>query len=74
MENTRAKFKCESATTFEYGGIEYKFRAVSQDETPENQRFHQYTPNGTMAITVDNPDVNFKPGKSYYLDITEAPE
>jgi hypothetical protein len=74
MQKVRAKFTCESVTEFQYGGREYKFRAVCQDETPENQRFHQYTPNGSMAITVDNPAVKFEPGKSYYLDITEVSE
>ena len=42
---------------------------------PENQRYHKYSPSGKLEITVSNPALRgaFKPGKSYYLDFTEAP-
>jgi len=69
---TRGKFKCWRKSFQEYGGIEYQFMAVCNDGTPENDRFHKYTPNGTVAITVDNPNVVFELGKYYYLDFTEV--
>jgi hypothetical protein len=73
----RAKFKVSSIET--YGGLSkvYKFQAVGQDAPPEGEedaRFHKYTPNGSMQMTVDNPAIDgfFEIGKSYYLDIAAA--
>lgn len=50
----------------------YEFQAVCNDGTPENERFHRYTPSGTISITVDNPAVVFEFGKEYYVDFSEA--
>jgi hypothetical protein len=49
-----------------------KFSAVCNDGTPENERFHKYTPSGTLEMTVDNPTAlsGFKLGAYYYLDFT----
>lgn len=71
---TRGKFKCYSSTTFEGNGTarQYKFLAVCNDGTPENERFHRYTPSGTIEIMVDNPAVVFELGKFYYVDFSEA--
>lgn len=76
--HVRAKFRCTSVTQFASGSggassvRQFKFNAVCADEVPENARFHRATPNGSLEITVDNPDVQFEPGKCYYLDFQEA--
>ena len=71
--NVRAKFRLQSKHE-EFGGnfINYQFNAVGADEVPENQRYHKYTPSGSLNITVNNPDVSFELGKMYYLDFSEA--
>lgn len=69
----RAKFKCSSVERF--GNTEaanYRFSAVTDQSTPENQRYARYTPSGELRIYVDNPAVVFEPGKDYYLDFTPA--
>lgn len=69
----RAKFQLLSKQEhLSYGGIQYGFSPVCADEVAENQRFHKYTPSGSLNITVDNPDVKFELGKHYYLDFTPA--
>lgn len=73
MSTSRAKFKCTRITHTEYGtAVEYRFSAVCADEVPENQRFHRYTPSGTLSIWVDNPNVMYELGKCYYLDFSPA--
>lgn len=69
---TRGKFKCQSETRSNYSGITYKFHAVCNDGTPENERYHKYTPSGSVEITVDNPAVVFELGADYYLDFTKV--
>lgn len=70
----RAKFKLNSVETFESGQAKLNFSAVCQDETPEDARYHRYTPFGELKMTVDNPKAleQFKPGKHYYLDFIGA--
>lgn len=72
----RAKFKCTTKTERHWtaGQVKYDFSAVTADEVPENARYHKYSPSGTFEITVDNPNVTFELGKSYYLDVVEAAE
>jgi hypothetical protein len=71
--NVRAKFWCKEKHQRSYtSAIEYNFDAVCADDVPENQRYHKYTPQGNMSITVDNPTVEFELGKYYYLDFTPA--
>jgi len=74
--SVRAKFKLTSITEHEGTARGLKFSAVSTDDTPENQRYHKYTPSGTLEIWVDNPPAleQFKIGESYYLDFTPAPK
>ena len=73
----RGKFKCSEKTVYDSHPDFAKlvFRAVCQDETPENQRFHEATPSGQLEMMVNNPAAvsQFAVGKSYYLDFTEAP-
>jgi len=73
-DNVRAKFVCESVKQHRWNPNlkTYEFSAVCADEVAENQRFHKYTPSGSLQISVDNPAVNFELGKSYYLDFSPA--
>lgn len=50
----------------------FKFSAQYDPSVPEDQRYAQATPSGTLTITVDNPAVGFTPGKAYYLEFTAA--
>jgi hypothetical protein len=52
---------------------EFVFTATSDYDTPENLRFAQSTPSGSLAMTVDNPAVEFVPGLDYYLDFSLVP-
>lgn len=73
MITTRAKFRCLSETRHSKAPDAlrvYKFQAVHDDDTPENERYSKYTPSGNLEITVDNPAVQFELGGYYYLDFT----
>lgn len=74
MPNTRGKFQCitETRNCWNKESKLYKFSAVCNDGTSENERFHKYTPSGTIEIQVDNPNVVLEPGKFYYVDFTEV--
>jgi len=50
----------------------YRFIVEYDPSVPEDQRYCRATPSGELRIVVDNPDVSFVPGKSYYLDFTEV--
>lgn len=71
---TRAKFRCNSAEEYSTGQRTYKFTAVTDDGTPENERYHRYTPSGALQISIDNPAVSFTIGAAYYLAFTPADE
>ena len=51
-----------------------KLNADYDSDTPEDQRFQKATPTGSMSLTIDNPAMidAFKPGESYYVDLTSA--
>ena len=70
----RAKFQVQKTSKMSWGGSEITMNPVSADEVPENQRFHKYTPSGTLIMSIDNPTAEefFKLGKSYYLDFSNA--
>jgi hypothetical protein len=68
---TRAKMRCTQAGTTN-GYLAYVFSAVTDDGTPENERYHKYTPSGSLHLSVDNPNVSFEEGREYYVDITPA--
>jgi len=78
MATVRAKFRCQFENTRKHGPQPeastrvYEFLAVFDDGTPENERYAKYTPTGKLEMAVDNRAVSFQPGKSYYLDFTEA--
>jgi hypothetical protein len=64
----------QEMTTIETWPRTYRFSAVTDSSTPENERYAQATPSGQLTIQVDNPAVSFERGKSYYLDFTPADE
>ena len=73
----RAKFRCNSVEQFDTTGSgmrSFRFSAVYDDGVPENERYAKYTPSGELRIAVDNPNVTFEPGKSYYLDFSSVEE
>lgn len=72
--NTRGKFQLinDSKNCWNPTTRIYKFQAVCNDGTPENERFHKYTPSGSIEIAVDNPNVILELGKFYYVDFTEV--
>lgn len=71
-----AKFKAEEVTNFAYKNQRVKMTAVTDTvhKGSENNTFSIATPWGTLEMMVSNPDaIDFlKPGKSYYLEFTEA--
>lgn len=74
---SRAKFRLSSVTSYSQNGEgqkKYEFSAVYDDGTPENKRFAKYSPSGTLSILVDNPNVVFEIGESYYLDFVKVPK
>jgi len=76
ITTVRAKVRCEDLQE-KYGNMEVTLTAV-HSETGENADFTAATPYGTVRLgiyPVDRPAAAFfKPGKTYYLDFTEAPE
>ena len=65
---------CNSVKIFQ-GSIEVQLTAV-YSTTGENKDFTDATPSGslTMSIIKDKPAASaFEPGKSYYVDFSEAP-
>jgi hypothetical protein len=74
--NVRAKFMLMSVKHMHWGGSEYQFSPQYDPSIPEDQRFAQASPSGSLTITVDNPAVHaaWKVGEQYYLDFTPVPE
>lgn len=70
----RAKFQVTSVTTYTFGG-EVKLEPRYDETIPEDQRFLKATPSGELRMRIDNPAAleQLKPGKTFYLDLTEVP-
>lgn len=72
---TRAKFRCSSVNDFGNGSKEVNLSVVYDPKgNGENASFTKATPSGDMKMRIDNPEaaVQFVPGKSYYVDFSEA--
>ena len=71
--SVRAKFRVISVEDFGYTK-KVKLSPVQADDIPENQKFHKYTPSGSLEMSIDNPPAadQFKPGKDFYVDFTEV--
>lgn len=68
----RAKFRCMSVEQFQHSELA-KLAAVT-DEAGTNKEWAAATPSGTLTLQIDNPKAqgHFRPGRSYYLDVTDA--
>jgi hypothetical protein len=64
----------EAPATYPTWPRTFRFSAVYDQSVPEDQRYAQATPSGSLTMQVDNPAVMFKPGADYYLDITPTDE
>lgn len=80
MPQVRAKFTVTKVSKVSWNPsmVEVELSPVCADGIPENERFHKYTPAGTLRMSIDNPpaaDV-FLLGASFYVDFTpvEAPK
>jgi len=75
IKTVRAKFKVNSVTEHEGGIKTAKLQAVSSG-SPENAEFFKWTPSASIDLSTMNPAAaeQFKPGKQFYVDFTEAPE
>lgn len=71
----RAKFQCWAVSDTGYSERVALHPVYSADPDSENHAFWKATPNGNLEMYIDNPDAKgtFEVGKSYYLDISEAP-
>ena len=58
----------------EAGHQTVRFNAVGADGVDENERYHRYTPSGSLKIRIDNEALRdaFQPGHEYYIDFTRA--
>lgn len=72
MEKTRCKFRCESVTDHGTAKSVVMHPVYSSDPNHENKKFWDASPGGKLDLTWINPNVGFKPGQEYYLDITPA--
>lgn len=71
---TRCKFSCVSVEHFE-GSRQVKLSALYSNNRPEDNQFSSATPSGQLSMVLTNPETLdfFKPGKAYFLDISEVP-
>jgi hypothetical protein len=70
----RAKFTVSSVTDHGGDGRTIKLHPQYDESIPEDQRFHQYTPTGSLEMYVTNPAViaELTPGRVYYIDLVAA--
>jgi hypothetical protein len=73
---TRCKVVCQSVSKQRgWAGAEFIYSAVftpvTDDGTEDNKKFFAATPTGRLELGVIRED-HFQPGKSYYVDFTEA--
>lgn len=68
----RAKFKVNSKTETDWGGVPITMSAVI-DTPGEDSIFHKATPNGRLEMTILNPHASryFVAGHKYYLDFSQ---
>lgn len=73
----RAKVKLNEITSHAWNPNvkTFRFSAVCDDGTPENQKFQKYTPSGSIELMVDNPAVEaqFSLGGEFYVDFEPVP-
>jgi len=72
MKKVIAKFECREVT-HTVDGKSVSMAPVT-DDSPENAEFFRWTPFGSLEMGIVNPEVEFTPGKKYYVEFTEAME
>jgi hypothetical protein len=76
MQVIRAKFKLTGILNQSWSPTakEYRFDAQYDPTIPEDRRFSEATPSGTIRMQVNNPAAHefFNLGEAYYLDFTKA--
>lgn len=77
--SVRAKFIVQSVTHHEGESKIVKLRPVGPDDKDgiaAGERFHKYTPCGSIELTIDNPPASeqFAPGGAFYVDFTPVPK
>lgn len=75
-KNIRAKMEVATVELSNYQDT-VKFNAVYGGSTnAEDNTYASATPSGSMQLCITAPAVrgHFKPGKKYYVDITEVPD
>ena len=72
---TRAKMTCRSVEDFGWSKKVTLAVVYAPDANGEDANFTKATPSGEFWMTIDNPaaSVQFEPGKSYYIDVSEVP-
>ncbi len=70
----RAKFVVETVAKHASGVEAVTLRPVYGD-TPENKSWSKWTPTGSLAMTISNPDAmgKLECGREYYIDFTPVP-
>ena len=66
--------KDEAGKYIEEGDVYHDVVVMSPVYGDANKPWSEYTPAGRLELSITNPALHghFKPGKEYYLDITEA--
>lgn len=80
--SVRAKFKVASKTSSDWGKladgsikvVETVKLQVVYDGSPENKKFFEASPSGSIDLGILNPEASkqFEIGKEYYVDFTLA--
>ena len=70
----RAKFQCCNVEPTGFGGSKVTLLPIWDYTIPEDERFLKATPSGELTMVIDNPIAveQLKPGKNFYLDLTET--
>jgi hypothetical protein len=70
-DRARCKFRCDAVTHYQTN-LEVTLSAEYDKTLPEDQRFCETTPGGSMKFIINNPNLDgfFLPGKRYYIDLT----
>lgn len=65
-----------SATMYGRSEVAELFAVYGGTSNAEDNTFATASPSGSLKLTIDNSGAQgfFKPGKKYYVDITECPE
>ena len=75
--SVRAKFQVQSITHNAWGNaVSIKLSCMYDQTIPEDQRFYDATPSGSIEMLVNNPAAieQFKLKKYFYVDFHEVPE